>query len=126
VPIYGYRCQACEQEFEVTQRMSDPAVAACPACSAAGTRLFFPAGIVFKGSGFYKTDSRSASVAASPASGDTGKTSETASDGAAAKPGKESTGKPGKESTSTPAPAPASSTTPAKSPSSSSTSATSP
>lgn len=65
MPIYGYRCQECHQEFEVTQRMSDPAVATCPACGGAGTRLFFPAGIVFKGSGFYKTDSRSVAKAAS-------------------------------------------------------------
>lgn len=63
MPIYGYRCQACEQEFDVTQRMSDAAQAACPSCGGAGTRLFFPAGILFKGSGFYKTDSRSTSTA---------------------------------------------------------------
>ena len=101
MPIYGYRCQACDQEFEATQRMSDPAVAACPACGGAGRRLFFPAGIVFKGGGFYKTDSRSASVAASPA-GENGKKPEPSSEGAATKPAtKES------PSTSTPAAPPA-------------------
>jgi putative FmdB family regulatory protein len=81
VPIYGYRCQACGHEFEVIQRMSDPAGAACPACGGDGSRLFFPAGIVFKGSGFYKTDSRATSTAA------TGNgTAKPASDGAGSTP----------------------------------------
>jgi putative FmdB family regulatory protein len=65
LPNYGYRCQACASEFEVLQRMSDPAQAACPACGGAGTRLFFPTGILFKGSGFYKTDSRPTAATAS-------------------------------------------------------------
>ncbi len=58
MPTYGYRCPKCSLEFEVWQRMTDDAAAACPNCGAAAQRLFFPAGIVFKGSGFYKTDSR--------------------------------------------------------------------
>jgi putative FmdB family regulatory protein len=58
LPTYGYRCQSCGSEFEVLRRMSDPAVAACPSCNGAGKRLFYPAGILFRGSGFYKTDSR--------------------------------------------------------------------
>ncbi len=78
MPIYGYRCQSCQREFEVQQRMSDPALAECPHCGAAGTRLFYPAGILFKGSGFYKTDSRSTAAASAPTS-DANKTS---SDGA--------------------------------------------
>lgn len=58
MPTYGYRCEPCGQEFDVFQRMSDEPVATCPVCGAPARRLFFPAGIVFKGSGFYKTDSR--------------------------------------------------------------------
>ncbi|HXA28289.1 MAG TPA: FmdB family zinc ribbon protein [Candidatus Angelobacter sp.] len=61
MPTYGYRCQECGEEFDVWQRMSDEAKADCPKCGAAGKRLFFPAGIVFKGTGFYKTDSRKSS-----------------------------------------------------------------
>ncbi len=68
MPNYGYRCQSCDAEFEIVQRMSDPAVATCPTCGGAGTRLFYPAGIVFKGSGFYKTDSRPGSSPAKDAS----------------------------------------------------------
>ncbi|MBJ7594561.1 MAG: zinc ribbon domain-containing protein [Candidatus Dormibacteraeota bacterium] len=106
MPIYGYRCQSCQGEFEVQQRMSDPSLAACPDCGGAGTRLFYPAGILFKGSGFYKTDSRSTAAAASASSDKPA--SETAAD--STKPAA-----PAKES---PAPAatpkPAESTKPAK------------
>ena len=58
MPTYGYRCEKCGKEFDLWQRMSDPPGAACPACGGEGRRLFFPAGIVFKGGGFYKTESR--------------------------------------------------------------------
>ena len=61
MPIYGYRCPTCLTEFELWQSMRDDPGASCPTCGAAATRQFFPAGIVFKGSGFYKTDSRGAS-----------------------------------------------------------------
>jgi putative FmdB family regulatory protein len=61
LPTYGYRCPQCSTEFEVWQSMRDDPGAPCPNCGAAATRQFFPAGIVFKGSGFYKTDSRGAS-----------------------------------------------------------------
>ena len=65
MPTYGYRCDKCGHEFDVWQRMSDEPGAACPACGGEGRRLFFPAGIVFKGSGFYKTDSRGSSSSSS-------------------------------------------------------------
>ena len=63
MPTYGYHCPNCEAEFEVLQRMTDATGANCPRCGTPGRRLFFPAGIVFKGSGFYKTDSRRAATA---------------------------------------------------------------
>jgi putative FmdB family regulatory protein len=68
LPIYGYRCQSCQREFEVQKRMSDPPQETCPDCGGPGARLFYPAGIHFKGSGFYKTDSRPAVTAASSSS----------------------------------------------------------
>lgn len=61
MPTYGYRCQTCQREFDVWQRMSDEPVASCPTCGGSGKRLFFPAGLVFKGSGFYVTDNRRSS-----------------------------------------------------------------
>lgn len=62
MPTYEYRCTACQTEFEKFQRMSDPPEADCPACgSPAERRLSGGAGLLFKGSGFYITDSRSES-----------------------------------------------------------------
>jgi putative FmdB family regulatory protein len=59
MPTYGYRCPQCSTDFDLWQRMTDEAGADCPVCGTPSIRQFFPAGIVFKGSGFYKTDSRS-------------------------------------------------------------------
>lgn len=67
MPTYGYRCGECQLEFEVVERMADPPGGRCPACGTSGTRLFFPAPVVFKGTGFYKTDSRGSSRAPAPA-----------------------------------------------------------
>ncbi|MGC8461823.1 MAG: FmdB family zinc ribbon protein [Candidatus Dormibacteria bacterium] len=61
MPIYVYRCQSCSNEFELMQKMTDPPVATCPSCNGTSSRVILPAGVVFKGSGFYKTDSRSQS-----------------------------------------------------------------
>lgn len=58
MPTYGYRCPSCSAEFDVWQKMSDEPGAPCPKCGTQARRLFFPAGIVFKGTGFYATDSR--------------------------------------------------------------------
>ena len=60
MPVYGYRCSRGHQ-FEVTQRITDPPLSQCPEDGAPVTRVFYPVGIVFKGSGFYKTDSRGSS-----------------------------------------------------------------
>lgn len=76
MPTYGYRCPKCSTEFEVWQTMRDLPAAECPSCGAAANRMFFPAGIVFKGSGFYKTDSRrSSSSSITSESGDSGSSS---------------------------------------------------
>ena len=58
VPTYAYRCQA-NHEFEVVQSIMDDPLTLCPSCGAGVRRVVFPVGIVFKGQGFYKTDSRS-------------------------------------------------------------------
>jgi putative FmdB family regulatory protein len=102
VPTYGYRCQECGEEFDVWQRMSDEAKAACPACGAAGKRLFFPAGIVFKGSGFYKTDSRKSSDgAAKPSTPSTSTTKTGSGSGSTTPPASTSSGSSGSDSGST-------------------------
>jgi putative FmdB family regulatory protein len=65
MPIYEYECTACKTRFERSQRFSDPPVTECPECGGKVRRVLFPAGIVFKGSGWYVTDSRSSPTATS-------------------------------------------------------------
>lgn len=56
MPTYGYRCSSCGHQFEVHQRFSDAPLTECPKCGGKLTKLFYPAGVIFKGSGFYSTD----------------------------------------------------------------------
>ena len=59
MPTYQYACTACGHELEAVQSFSDAALTECPACGGALRKVFSAVGVVFKGSGFYKTDSRS-------------------------------------------------------------------
>jgi putative FmdB family regulatory protein len=61
MPTYQYACTECGEELEVVQRFSDDPLTVCPACQGRLRKLFSPVGVVFKGSGFYKTDSRGGS-----------------------------------------------------------------
>jgi len=56
VPIYGYRCSTCGHQFEIQQRMSDEPLKVCPECQGKLTKVLYPTGVIFKGSGFYTTD----------------------------------------------------------------------
>ena len=67
MPLYEYKCAVCGHRFEIRQGIREPALTECPECMGAIRRVVHPVGIVFKGSGFYKTDSRTASEAAVPA-----------------------------------------------------------
>lgn len=58
MPIYDYHCDHCGHAFSAVQRFVDDAIAACPSCGGAPRRLLSNPAIVFKGSGWYKTDSR--------------------------------------------------------------------
>lgn len=59
VPTYQYACTACDHRFEAVQAFSDASLTECPACTGTLRKVFSSVGIVFKGSGFYRTDSRS-------------------------------------------------------------------
>jgi putative FmdB family regulatory protein len=59
VPTYSYACTACEHRFDTVQKFTDSSLTDCPECSGRLRKLFSAVGIVFKGSGFYRTDSRS-------------------------------------------------------------------
>lgn len=65
MPNYEYECTECNHRFERLQRFSDPPVDTCPQCRSAVRRVLHPVGIVFKGSGWYVTDSRSSDSATS-------------------------------------------------------------
>jgi putative FmdB family regulatory protein len=56
MPTYEYACRECGHRFEVWQHMTDDPLTVCPKCNGSIRRVLFPAGIVFKGSGFYKTE----------------------------------------------------------------------
>lgn len=56
MPTYEYACKSCSHRFETRQRMTDDPITTCPECHGSTYRVLFPVGIVFKGSGFYKTD----------------------------------------------------------------------
>ena len=94
MPTYGYRCPQCSLEFDVWQRMTDEAVSSCPSCGAVARRLFFPAGIVFKGSGFYKTDSRAASSATDGKAASTHKAGQSGATGKTDSPSTDAPSKP--------------------------------
>ncbi len=64
MPIYEYECENCGTRFERFQSIQDEPVRQCPECSGAVHKVFHPAGIIFKGSGWYITDSRKASSGA--------------------------------------------------------------
>jgi putative FmdB family regulatory protein len=62
MPTYEYQCKSCDHRFEIWQKMADEPLTICPQCHGTIRRVLFPAGIVFKGSGFYKTDHGSGAV----------------------------------------------------------------
>ena len=74
MPTYQYTCTECGEPVEVVQRFTDAPLTVCAACGGRLRKVFSPVGIVFKGSGFYRTDSRNGSVAA-PAAKDKEKSS---------------------------------------------------
>lgn len=65
MPTYGYRCTKCGNQFEVFQRMSDEPIQTCPKCQGDVTKILYPSGVLFKGSGYYSTDYKSSGSPAS-------------------------------------------------------------
>jgi len=67
VPTYQYACTECGEPLEVVQKFTDDPLTECPGCHGRLRKVFNSVGIVFKGSGFYRTDSRDSSKSATPA-----------------------------------------------------------
>ncbi len=123
MPTYEYHCDSCDKNFDVVQSFQDDPLTSCPTCGSPVRKVFGNVGIVFKGSGFYKTDSRSGGSSKTPAtetgsdgksgseSSGTGSTSGTnSSSGETASPSTPSESKSTAAAPSTPAPAKKSST----------------
>jgi putative FmdB family regulatory protein len=97
VPTYQYACTACEHRFEAVQSFSDASLTECPECSGKLRKLFGAVGVVFKGSGFYRTDSRSGSsksTSSSTASSSTSSSETKSSDTKSSSDSKSSTSAP--------------------------------
>ncbi len=101
MPTYEYLCQACSHRFETWQKMTDEPLTMCPECGGHIRRILFPAGIVFKGHGFYKTDHGNVAIPASNGHSEatrTEGTTETSANGES-KPSANGTGSTGSTST---------------------------
>ncbi|MFE7775714.1 FmdB family zinc ribbon protein [Streptomyces sp. NPDC057445] len=68
MPTYQYQCTECGEGLEAVQKFTDDALTECPSCQGRLKKVFSAVGIVFKGSGFYRNDSRGSSSTSSPAS----------------------------------------------------------
>lgn len=94
MPTYQYACTDCDHRFEAVQSFSDASLTTCPECSGQLRKVYGSVGVVFKGSGFYRTDSRSggkgtsSTTAEKPAEKKSGekKSGDAKSDSAASKP----------------------------------------
>ncbi|UWE08043.1 FmdB family zinc ribbon protein [Actinacidiphila bryophytorum] len=67
MPTYQYQCTECGEGLEAVQKFSDDALTVCPNCGGRLRKVFSAVGVVFKGSGFYRTDSRGSSSSSAPA-----------------------------------------------------------
>jgi putative FmdB family regulatory protein len=110
VPTYQYACTACGEGLEVVQRFTDDPLTECPSCDGQLRKVFSAVGIVFKGSGFYRTDNRSSSSSGSSTSSSAASSSGSGSESSnGSDSGTTSTKKEPAASASSSAPAPASS-----------------
>lgn len=107
MPTYQYACTECDHVFEQVQSFSDASLTECPQCQGRLRKVYNAVGVVFKGSGFYRTDSRSgASSSSSAGSSSTGSSSESGSTSSTSDSGSSASG-----SSSTPSPSSGSSST---------------
>ncbi|UUU22776.1 FmdB family zinc ribbon protein [Streptomyces sp. DSM 40750] len=79
MPTYQYQCTECGEGLEAVQKFTDDALTECPSCNGRLKKVFSAVGIVFKGSGFYRNDSRGSSSSSSPASKSPSSTSDSKS-----------------------------------------------
>jgi len=85
MPTYQYACTECGEQLEVVQKFSDDPLTVCPSCEGRLRKVFSAVGVVFKGSGFYKTDSRSSSKTSSSSSSSSSSSGDGTSESSSAK-----------------------------------------
>ncbi|NDZ97145.1 FmdB family transcriptional regulator [Streptomyces sp. SID6673] len=110
MPTYSYACTECDNKFDIVQSFSDDSLSECPQCTGRLRKLFNSVGIVFKGSGFYRTDSRSGSssseTSSSSSSSSDSSSSSSSSDSSSSSNSSSSTGSSSSDSkAATPTPA---------------------
>ena len=93
MPTYEYACAECGARLEVVQRITDEPLSVCPTCSGRLRKVFSPVGVVFKGSGFYRTDSRSTKTSEPPKSSESTSSTDKPKDTKPSTESKPSTGK---------------------------------
>ena len=105
MPTYQYACTSCDHRFEAVQAFTDDSLTTCPVCGGQLRKVYGSVGVVFKGSGFYRTDSRNGKSTSTAAAGSEGKSDAKADKPAAksdsATSGTSSASKPAASSTGT-------------------------
>ncbi|WP_371528729.1 FmdB family transcriptional regulator [Streptomyces sp. NBC_01283] len=79
MPTYQYQCTECGEGLEAVQKFTDDALTVCPSCDGRLKKVFSAVGIVFKGSGFYRNDSRGSSSSSTPSTANASKSSDSKS-----------------------------------------------
>lgn len=79
MPTYAYACRECDHRFEVVQSFSEDSLSVCPECHGSLRKVFNSVGVVFKGGGFYRNDSRAAASASTAAASNSTATASTSS-----------------------------------------------
>jgi putative FmdB family regulatory protein len=100
VPTYQYQCTECGEGLEAVQKFTDDALTECPSCKGRLKKVFSAVGIVFKGSGFYRNDSRGSSSSSTPASKSSSTSSSSSDSGSGSGSGSSSSSGTGSSSSS--------------------------
>ncbi|CAL9465117.1 FmdB family transcriptional regulator [Streptomyces sp. DH-12] len=101
MPTYQYQCTECGEGLEAVQKFTDDALTECPDCQGRLKKVFSAVGIVFKGSGFYRNDSRGSSSSSSPASSKSSGSSSSGSSSSDSGSGSSSSGSSGSSASTT-------------------------
>ncbi|MFE3880219.1 FmdB family zinc ribbon protein [Kitasatospora sp. NPDC059146] len=107
MPTYQYQCTECGNGLEAVQKFTDEALTTCPDCQGRLRKVFSAVGVVFKGSGFYRTDSRSSSSSSVSSGSSSGSSTSSGSGSAGSSSGSSSTSSTSSSSSSSSSPAPA-------------------